>query len=118
MTNFEKYKDKIIELKNQGLDLAMWDGKLMSCDEISCRGCDFEKNDDCHANVIAWLYEDDGEPSAERKAGQDEAWELARRIYCYGPDGEFDMEDMIDIFGYCNLTRVFCEYSYQEVAEK
>lgn len=55
---------------------------------------------------------------AARKAGQNEAWEMARKIYCDGVDGGFDLENMVDIFGECNLTKVFRDHSYNEVAEK
>ena len=64
MTNFEKYKNKILEIatKSNG-NPAKKDGVIISCDSLRCRECDFVADDSggCGKKRYTWLYEDDGE---------------------------------------------------------
>lgn len=62
MTNFEKYKDEIIENTAGGMYPGVKDGKPAECDKIKCEDCKLdnaEKN--CVTMFIKRLYEDDGE---------------------------------------------------------
>lgn len=55
-TNFEHYKDGIIELCID--ELAISKGKIVECDAIPCSECDFEdKNGHCIGNheIMKWL---------------------------------------------------------------
>lgn len=55
-TNFEHYKDEIIELCTE--DLAISKGKVVECCAIPCSECDFEdKNGHCIGNheIMKWL---------------------------------------------------------------
>lgn len=95
MTNFEKNKDKIKEILSQGSDIAIVNGTLEKCGNADCDQCDFYVgNYNCVMNLLNWLDEDDGEPSPEisaaRKAGQDEAWELACRLFVHLTGHEID----------------------------
>lgn len=54
MTNFEKYKDEILEMAREGHSLAKKAGKLTECSKIRCADCDFVHN--CRAKFIKWLY--------------------------------------------------------------
>lgn len=60
MTNFEKYKDEMLNLKG---GVAFSNGKIVSCETLRCEDCSFYKNDgkQCDIEFIKWLYEDDGE---------------------------------------------------------
>ena len=60
MTNFEKYKDEMLKVKG---GIALKDGKVAFCKNLSCKYCDFYKDndDDCNARLIRWLCEDGGE---------------------------------------------------------
>ncbi|MFR1698778.1 MAG: hypothetical protein ACLSU9_10940 [Anaerovoracaceae bacterium] len=53
MTNFEKYKDEILEIDRKGYPLAKKSGKLTECRKIRCADCDFKH--DCRTNFIKWL---------------------------------------------------------------
>lgn len=54
-TNFEHYKDGIIELCVD--DLAISKGKVVKCCAIPCSECDFEENGHCIGNreIMKWL---------------------------------------------------------------
>ena len=58
MTNFEYYKDTILEMCNIGADLTVKNGELTRCTNTFCHDCDFHKNDSCTASLIKWLYEE------------------------------------------------------------
>lgn len=55
MTNFEYYKNEIMELAEQGKALAVVDGKPMACFDATCGNCDLE-DAHCEVNLIKWLY--------------------------------------------------------------
>lgn len=44
MKNKEKYHDEIFEIACRGSSVAMSDGKLCACFDITCNECDFNKN--------------------------------------------------------------------------
>lgn len=54
-TNFEHYKDEIIE--GWMLDLALVDGKLKRCSRVDCNECEFNPgaNKGCKQRLIEWL---------------------------------------------------------------
>ena len=54
-TNFEHYKDEIIE--GWMLDLALVDGKLKRCSLVDCNECEFNPgaNKGCKQRLIEWL---------------------------------------------------------------
>lgn len=46
MTNFEKYKNKILEIATESNgNPAKKDGVIISCDSLRCRECDFVADD-------------------------------------------------------------------------
>lgn len=54
-TNFEHYKDEIIE--GWMLDLALVDGKLKRCSRVDCNECEFNPgaNKGCKQRLIEWV---------------------------------------------------------------
>lgn len=52
-TNYEHYKDEIIE--NCGLNLALVDGKLCKCTGVSCSNCGFGTGHGCSERIKKWL---------------------------------------------------------------
>lgn len=64
MTNFEKYKDEILEIVNSGSNIALdIDGnKVIACKNLSCENCEFQDEPDCTQSFVKWLYEEYEEP--------------------------------------------------------
>ena len=63
MTNFERYREQILNLtQSGGIHLGMSDAVLVHCGELnSCEDCGFGDDiESCDAMFIKWLYEDDG----------------------------------------------------------
>lgn len=62
MTNFEKYKDEILEITNKGNDIASIEGKIIECKVDGCENCDFNSERrygiSCNARMLSWLYEE------------------------------------------------------------
>lgn len=54
-TNYEHYKDEIIE--GWMLDLALVDGKLKRCSRVDCDECEFNPgaNKECKQRLIEWV---------------------------------------------------------------
>lgn len=52
-TNFEHFKDEIIE--NFGFCFALADGKLCKCSDISCSECGFSTGHGCTEKIKEWL---------------------------------------------------------------
>ena len=52
-TNYEHFEDEII--KNCGLSLALVDGKLHQCSDVSCCNCGFSTGHGCTEKVKEWL---------------------------------------------------------------
>ena len=65
MTNFEKYKNKILEVLAQTTEHVpgIINGKLVPCESLRCSECELEGdgNNICSHEFVKWLYEDDGE---------------------------------------------------------
>lgn len=61
MTNFEKYKDVILEISKNGDRVAVdrRTKKVQSCSDVTCWNCVFYNGDaSCSAPSILWLYEE------------------------------------------------------------
>lgn len=59
-TNYEFYKDEILEITRTGLRIAMVEGKLRSCAGLGCDDCDFGCG--CMEKTFEWLYAEHIEP--------------------------------------------------------
>ena len=64
-TNYEHYKDEIIE--GWMLDLALVDGKLKRCSRIDCNECEFNPgaNKGCKQILIEWVKKPYEKPKYE-----------------------------------------------------
>ena len=58
MTNFEKYRDELLRLAQNGFGVALWEGRLDSCEDTPCCRCEFGMfgKGNCHAKFVKWLY--------------------------------------------------------------
>lgn len=72
MTNFEKYINKIINIRNQdstevAVAMDIKTRALKRCSEVGCEHCKFNwrynANRDCRANLVTWLFEEYQEPT-------------------------------------------------------
>lgn len=72
MTNFEKYMNTIVSIRNQNsTDVAVAmdirTGVLKRCSEVGCEYCKFNwrygANRHCEANLVNWLFEEYQEPA-------------------------------------------------------
>lgn len=63
MTNFEKFKDKILELIDDdefsaySVAVDLTTGEPEECDKFDCNRCLFQ-NSNCNQRLIKWLYEE------------------------------------------------------------
>lgn len=55
MTNFEFYKDKLMEIADNCSDVALVKGEPVACDAIMCSQCECNEFN-CGASLIHWLY--------------------------------------------------------------
>ena len=64
-TNYEHYKDEIIE--GWMLDLALVDGKLKRCSRVDCNECEFNPgaNKGCKQRLIEWIKKPYEKPKYE-----------------------------------------------------
>lgn len=53
-----------------------------------------------------------------RAKGQNEAWELAKKINCQPINGGFKRSEFEEIFGYDYISDIFKKYTYTETAAK
>ena len=53
-----------------------------------------------------------------RAKGQNEAWELAKKINCQPINGGFKRSEFEEIFGYDYISDIFKKYTYTETAKK
>lgn len=115
MTNFERNKEKLKKICKHKNKIG-----LLLCDHIACKGCDhYEDSDiDCDIRALLWLLEDDGEPSQDRLAGQNEAWELAQKIVKSECEGGLSDKEQTAIFGSVSCWRPIANNTYAEAAEK
>jgi len=71
MTNFEKYKDEILKIAEEGYSVvAVKKGKPIACDNLpECRDCDLDDGGkgNCLFCFLEWGYKDDGEERDCRK---------------------------------------------------
>lgn len=62
MTNFEKYKDEILEIiaNNQRVALKKGEHTLRVCEGFSCVNCVFNypQSHNCNTNFANWLYDE------------------------------------------------------------
>lgn len=60
MTNFEKYKEGLLEIANvMDTGIAVRNGELYPCENFRCEDCDFYGDGSCcEASLIRWLYEE------------------------------------------------------------
>lgn len=57
MTNFEFYKDEILEIVNNSFSsFAVKDGKPRPCRGLVCAACDFDTCMHCEIERFQWLY--------------------------------------------------------------
>lgn len=61
MTNFEKYKDELINVLMEKMAVGE-DGKIRDCDDTSCRCCIFNEKGNCRTAIKDWLCEEHKEP--------------------------------------------------------
>ena len=63
MTNFEFYKDKILDIVKNGNEFALVNNEIIECkdSESYCDECSF-KGANCASDCIKWLYEEYKEP--------------------------------------------------------
>lgn len=57
MTNFEKYKDKILEMAEHTCHFGLVNGKLLPCFDANCDCCKFNTNN-CVKTRFQWFYEE------------------------------------------------------------
>ena len=55
MTNFEYYKETILEITNKGIDFGLFHNKPIACPEVGCDKCSL-KEENCSREVFKWLY--------------------------------------------------------------
>ena len=68
MTNFERYRNEILEISKNGDRVAVdkCTKKVHSCNEVTCWNCVFYNGDaSCAAPLMLWLYEEYQEPSVD-----------------------------------------------------
>lgn len=67
MTNFEKYRDEILEIlkSESGVALDMHGNKVFACKNSFCKDCKFQDESDCTQSFIKWLYEEYQEPEID-----------------------------------------------------
>lgn len=72
MTNFEYYKDKILEITKTNYGFAFIDNKPVSCRYMRCSDCEFNNfNCVCGVERTKWLYEEHIEqPKLNKKERQ------------------------------------------------
>ena len=103
----EPLEDKIKKLMEENIRLIAENTKLKAKDDVLKTSCDdYEEkvNDMC---------------DTARAEGQDEAWELARKIILPPSKGGMSSDDYIAIFGNCiSEAYVMKNYTYQEAAAK
>ena len=106
-TYTEPLEDKIKKLMEENIRLIAENTKLKAKDDVLKTSCDdYEEkvNDMC---------------DTARAEGQDEAWELARKIILPPSKGGMSSDDYIAIFGSCiSEAYVMKNYTYPEAAAK
>lgn len=71
MTNFEKYRDEILNFiaNNEYERIAIVDGKFIACKDACCGRCEFNRDKyeelSCSNRRLLWLYEEYQEPTVD-----------------------------------------------------
>ena len=60
MTNFEKYKDAILEITKHGHGFGLVNNKITDCYDTGCNKCEFDGA--CNLHRFNWLYSEYREP--------------------------------------------------------
>ena len=58
VTNFEHYREQLLEMANAGHDVALSNGKLCSCFNTRCDDCDWRKGEECSIQFIKWGFQE------------------------------------------------------------
>lgn len=61
MLNFEKYKDKVLEIRGSNHEVSVINGEPVACVCV-CHLCEFENSDYCLENFVDWLLAEYEEP--------------------------------------------------------
>lgn len=71
MTNFEKYKDEILNISREGSLIGKKGNTLYSCRELSCEICDFSSGEGpCIGHFLKWCYKEYKEPAPKLTKGE------------------------------------------------
>lgn len=65
MTNYEKYKDEIIDLISSGVGLAVKDGKPVDCIGCLCKECIEKGSHNCGNKIKEWLNSEYEKPQVD-----------------------------------------------------
>ena len=65
MLNREKYAKEILDIACSGETIALWRGKICSCDDIRCDMCDFNSSG-CNERIKEWANSEYVEPPVDR----------------------------------------------------
>ena len=63
MTNFEKYRDKLMAISIKGRRVALVKQQPVDCHNISCTACDLYCEVPCDVERLKWLCEEYKEPA-------------------------------------------------------
>lgn len=92
MTNFEYYKDKILEIGCIDDVAVAKDGEIYKCSHFpDCVNCMFDASGDCRAPITKWLYEEHVEkPKAPKLTKKERLFcELVEKGYIARDDGDY-----------------------------
>ena len=64
MLNREKYAKEILDIACSVEAIALWRGKICSCDDIRCDMCDFYSSD-CNERIKEWANSEYAEPPVD-----------------------------------------------------
>ena len=90
MTNFEKYMNKIVNIRNQdstevAVAMDIGTGILRRCSEVGCERCKFSSrfngNGRCEVNLIRWLFSEYQEPAPKLTKAERGFCETVKRGY-------------------------------------
>ena len=82
MTNFEKYKDEILEITARHNIAVSKKGRPQNCEGMDCEDCIRYDNGSCsYSNLFKWLYEEAVEPAPTLTAKERAFCEIVRSGY-------------------------------------
>ena len=90
MTNFEFYKDKILEIGFIDRTALNKQGEIAKCSHVSCSCCEFGGKGGCLKAKLEWLYEEHVEKPKPHKLTKKERkfCELVEKGYIARDEGE------------------------------